>query len=103
MEENDLTVNGAFRVSAAVQQESQHQPVVDIAGVLGLDFDEVGGSLAVVGFEHLVGPPFQVLEDHRPALIGTVQLDPVGQEAERFRAGRQQGVNLFVGFHGRRE
>ena len=40
------------------------------------------------------------LERHRASLVGTGQLDPAGQEAERFRAGRQQGVNLLVGFHG---
>ncbi len=98
MEENDLTLDGAFRVGAAVQQEFQHQPVIHIAGVLGLDFDEVGGSLAVIGFEHVVGPPFQVLEDHRAALIGTVQFDPVSQEAERLRAGRQlAGFGGFLG------
>lgn len=68
--------------------------------MLGLHFDDVGGTVAADGFEHMVGPPFQFLEGHRASLVGTGQFDPAGQEAERFRAGRQQSVNLLVSFHG---
>lgn len=60
IEKKDLPVDGSFGVSPAIPQEFQHQPVVDIAAVLGLHFDGVGGTAAAGGFEHMVCPPFQV-------------------------------------------
>jgi hypothetical protein len=55
----------------------------------------IGWFSTVVGFEHVIGPPFQFLEGHRAPLVGTGQFDANSQKAERLRPEANKICDLY--------